>query len=175
VQGTTNARANVGINTNNPIGLLHVPSDIGTALATNIATLFTGGYSLTLSNRSINLQQISDDTNVTNAVLLHGEFAGTGAPPTLTSTGQFSGGLLCNDSALSLAVAASGTAQTILKPVSISGTGGLTMGYSGGSLCFYGGSPQVKQTVSGSRGSNAALTSLLTALSTLGLITDSSS
>jgi hypothetical protein len=44
-----------------------------------------------------------------------------------------------------------------------------------GNVGFYGTSPQTKQTVTGSRGGNAALASLLTALSTLGLITDSSS
>lgn len=40
---------------------------------------------------------------------------------------------------------------------------------------FYGTTKQAKQTVTGSRGANAALASLLTALSTIGLITDSSS
>jgi hypothetical protein len=39
---------------------------------------------------------------------------------------------------------------------------------------FYGTSPKTKQTVTGSAGGNAALQSLLTALETLGLITDSS-
>jgi hypothetical protein len=42
-------------------------------------------------------------------------------------------------------------------------------------LGFYGGTPQSKPTVSGSRGGNAALASLLTGLANLGLITDSSS
>lgn len=40
---------------------------------------------------------------------------------------------------------------------------------------FYGTTKKAKQTVTGSRGANAALASLLTALSTIGLITDSSS
>ncbi len=40
---------------------------------------------------------------------------------------------------------------------------------------FYGTAATAKQTVTGAKGSNAALASLLTALSTLGLITDSSS
>ena len=44
-----------------------------------------------------------------------------------------------------------------------------------GSVGFYGTEPQTKPTVSGSRGGNAALQSLLTALSGLGLLTDSSS
>ena len=45
----------------------------------------------------------------------------------------------------------------------------------GSNLGFYNASPTTKQTVSGSRGSNAALASLLTALAAIGLITDSSS
>jgi hypothetical protein len=43
-----------------------------------------------------------------------------------------------------------------------------------GNIGFYGTEPQAKQTVTGLKGGNAALGSLLTALSTLGLITDSS-
>lgn len=39
---------------------------------------------------------------------------------------------------------------------------------------FYGAAPAAKQTVSGSRGGNAALASLLTALATYGLVTDGS-
>lgn len=42
-----------------------------------------------------------------------------------------------------------------------------------GNLGFYGTSPTAKLTVTGSKGSNAALTSLLSQLATLGLITDS--
>ncbi len=42
-------------------------------------------------------------------------------------------------------------------------------------LAFYNTAPIVKPTVTGSRGSNAALASLLTALANLGLLTDSSS
>lgn len=40
---------------------------------------------------------------------------------------------------------------------------------------FYGTNKKPKQTVTGSKGGNAALTSLLTALATIGLIADSSS
>lgn len=49
-------------------------------------------------------------------------------------------------------------------------------GDSGGvKLGFYGGAAVAKQTVTGSRGANAALADLLTKLATLGLITDSTS
>lgn len=43
-----------------------------------------------------------------------------------------------------------------------------------GDVGFYGATPAVKPEVTGSRGGNAALESLLTALADLGLITDSS-
>ena len=42
-------------------------------------------------------------------------------------------------------------------------------------LGFHGSTPQAKPTVTGAKGGNAALTSLLSALNTIGLITDSSS
>ena len=45
----------------------------------------------------------------------------------------------------------------------------------GNAIGFYTTAPQTKQTVTGSRGGNAALASLLTALATIGLLTDSSS
>lgn len=47
--------------------------------------------------------------------------------------------------------------------------------HDGANAGFYGTAPATKQTVTGSRGGNAALASLLTALATIGLITDSSS
>lgn len=56
------------------------------------------------------------------------------------------------------------------------GIGDLQLGRSTSKLGFYGvATPRSKQTVTGSKGANAALTSLLTALANLGLITDSSS
>lgn len=53
--------------------------------------------------------------------------------------------------------------------------GGVLVGKSSGKVSFYGGSPASKPTVTGSRGGNAALQSLLTALAGLNLLTDSSS
>ena len=49
----------------------------------------------------------------------------------------------------------------------------LSLGTSSANIAFFGGTPQAKPTITGSRGSNAALTSLLTQLEALGLITDS--
>jgi hypothetical protein len=47
--------------------------------------------------------------------------------------------------------------------------------HDGSNVGFYAAAPAAKQTVTGSRGGNAALASLLTGLATIGLITDSSS
>lgn len=44
-----------------------------------------------------------------------------------------------------------------------------------GSVGFYGHAPATKQTVTGSKGANAALTSLMAALVALGFVTDSTS
>lgn len=53
---------------------------------------------------------------------------------------------------------------------------GAVLGQSADKIGFYGKStPVVKQTVTGSKGSNAALTSLMAALVALGLVTDSTS
>ena len=49
-----------------------------------------------------------------------------------------------------------------------------SLNHDGSTVGFYNTSPASKQTVTGSRGGNAALASLLTALSTIGLVTDSS-
>jgi len=61
------------------------------------------------------------------------------------------------------------------KQASDGGPDGLLLGQSAtDKVAFFGGTPAVKPTVSGSAGSNAALESLLTALEGLGLIVDSS-
>ena len=53
--------------------------------------------------------------------------------------------------------------------------GGLSTVISGAALGFYGSAGTAKPTITGSRGSNAALASLLTALAAMNLLTDSSS
>lgn len=64
---------------------------------------------------------------------------------------------------------------TNLASLNLSAAFNVTVGKSGGEVGFYGTVGGTKQTVTGSRGGNAALASLLSALSTLGLVTDSSS
>lgn len=70
-------------------------------------------------------------------------------------------------------IATPGSAQTFSAAQIFSDD--VTLGGSGKQIAFYGGTPTSKPTVSGSRGGNAALASLLTTLANLGLITDSSS
>lgn len=80
---------------------------------------------------------------------------GTGVLRFIIGTGQFS-------------VLDSGGSNALLNA---SGTT-LTLGAAGSTLKFFGGTGSTKPTISGSRGGNAALASLLTAGATLGLWTD---
>lgn len=73
-----------------------------------------------------------------------------------------------------VSVTATGSDSNIQLNLSGKGTSGVQVGAASQAVGFYGTTPGAKQTVTGSRGANAALASLLTALATLGLITDSS-
>ena len=59
--------------------------------------------------------------------------------------------------------------------VADSGVTGVVVGGASAGLAFYNGGTVAKQTITGSRGGIAALTSLLNAMASLGIITDSSS
>ncbi len=63
-------------------------------------------------------------------------------------------------------------ATSTLKPLTI---GGSSVALSAASLGFFSTAPTTKPIVTGSRGANAALASLLTSLAGLGLLVDSSS
>lgn len=60
--------------------------------------------------------------------------------------------------------------ETVSGNISVDGT----LAHTGTTAGFYNATPVAKPTVTGAKGGNAALTSLLTALASLGLITDSS-
>lgn len=68
-----------------------------------------------------------------------------------------------------------GTACDSLRVFDYTGTAELMRWKTGSLISVFGATPVGKQTVSGSRGSNAALASLLTALAAFGWITDSTS
>jgi len=69
-----------------------------------------------------------------------------------------------------MVISAAGVVRTVGE-IEIDGD----LNHDGSNAGFYGSAPVAKATVTGSRGGNAALASLLTALANLGLITDSSS
>ena len=68
-----------------------------------------------------------------------------------------------------MVISAAGVVRTVGE-IEIDGD----LNHDGSNVGFYGSAPVAKPTVTGSRGGNAALASLLTALANLGLITDNS-
>lgn len=85
--------------------------------------------------------------------------------------GGYGGGqILCNASGQELAITGGGNYLSLYD----SGGTNLIRIQTGGRLSFFGRTTQTIQTVTGSRGGNAALTSLLQALNLMGLIVDSS-
>lgn len=72
-----------------------------------------------------------------------------------------------------VSIGASGADSDIGLYVQGKGAGGLVLGQSAGAIGFFGSGGATKPSITGSRGGNAALTSLLTQLAGLGLVTDS--
>lgn len=95
---------------------------------------------------------------------------GTGVGTLISMTGNSGSGGSCRMDMAQATATIEGTTT-----LNLSMGGSPVIGMQSGKLGFFNTAPVVKQTVTGSRGANAALTSLLTALATLGLITDSSS
>lgn len=91
-------------------------------------------------------------------------------PATGTNAVQLVGAVSGQPAVVQTYDSASANAQLLLRG---QGTGGLLLGDGSSRVGFYGFSPQTKPSVTGSRGGNAALASLLSALSALGLVTDS--
>lgn len=87
---------------------------------------------------------------------------------TLRSTGVIDTNKVGGGTSPTLTLRAGGNTGLSIDPTA----GAVTVA---GSIGFYGATPGAKPTITGSRGANAALASLLTALATLGLLTDSSS
>lgn len=95
---------------------------------------------------------------------------GTGVGTLLSVTGNSGGGTSCR---IDMAQATATIEGTTTLNLSMSATP--VIGIQAAKLGFFNTAPVVKPTVTGSRGANAALASLLTALAGLGLVTDSSS
>ncbi len=156
---------------------------VGTSHAVAINHSGTGGASSALNVSS---------TNDFSAMQLSGVETATGTLK-LTHTGTGTDG---SAAAISINLAGAGTASQgifltgattgdLLKLVnssviqfSVGANGDLlvngALNHDGSTAGFYGTAPVTKRTVSGSRGGNAALASLITALAQLGLLTDTS-
>lgn len=95
--------------------------------------------------------------------------AGTGTAGTYVNNIRAVGSTTGN----SCVLLSEGTDANVAFQVRGKGTGGVQIEQSGGRVGFYGTTAAAKGTITGSRGGNAALASLLTQLATHGLITDS--
>lgn len=94
------------------------------------------------------------------------------------SSGNVETGLVITpDAGVALRFANSVTLETVSGGAKTTGAHQITgnLDHDGSNVGFYNTAPAAKQTVTGSRGGNAALASLLTALAAIGLLTDSSS
>jgi hypothetical protein len=69
-------------------------------------------------------------------------------------------------------VLAGGTAANLILKLLGKGTGGVQVDAAGGRVGFYGTTPVARPSITGSRGGNAALASLITQLASQGLVTD---
>lgn len=96
-------------------------------------------------------------------------FQGYNGSASAVNYGQCSGSI----TGQAVAFSAQGADANITFAVFGKGTGGTLIESNAGRLAFYGGTPAAKPAITGSRGGNAALASVLTQLATLGLLTDS--
>jgi hypothetical protein len=147
--------------------------DVGTDL-----TMTGGNITATTTAASLGATTVNGLLSVTGAIDVRGNIRDDGG--TLT---------LGDDVAITNTLDARGNIYNSLGNVTVDDamlvTGNLStqgsleidgaLNHDGSTVGFYNTTPATKQTVTGSRGGNAALASLLTALSTIGLITDSSS
>lgn len=175
VVGMPNAiQGRVSLNTDVAQGLFDVRGEAATGATVIFNRYLIGSRTDNgAPNRSYVLGQQTSTAGTDNLLLLSGDIGGASVigTPTLTSTTSHASGWWCDtvNSVSHLFAAPNGTNQVLAKCLSWSQAGGAAK------VGFFGGAAAVKPTVTGSAGANAALISLLTALSGLGLLTDSSS
>jgi len=98
------------------------------------------------------------------------------SPPATLATTAPNGGGAIGQAVMPAGLVLNVTWDSAAKTLALNPGGGATqIGKTGGSIGFNGTSAIAKPTVTGSRGANAALASLLTALANYGLVADSSS
>ena len=128
------------------------------------------GLVMTSGSNVLTINSASIMTLVNNALSHQLTFsAGSISVKTSGNTSTWSAMGISGATATDFAVSALTTGNLNLRV----GSGSVSVGGSGDKIDFYGGTGTAKQTVTGSRGGNAALADLLTKLANVGLITDS--
>ena len=175
VVGMPNAiQGRVSLNTDVAQGLFDVRGEAATGATVVFNRYFVGARTDNgAPNRSFVLGQQTSTAGTDNLLLLSGDMdaASVIGTPSINSTTSHGSGWWCDtvNSRSHLIASPNGTNQAVAKAFSWAQSAGAP-------LCgFFGTAPAAKPTVTGSKGANAALTSLLTALSGLGLVVDSSS
>lgn len=162
-----NARTNLGLGTmatqdSNNVSITGGAID-GTPIGAT--TRSTGRFTTLNTNNTITVEDAAGDDHVTIAAATNG-----GLITLYDASGVTRGQIYIDVSGHAIVTATAG------KRLYVGDTGAVTVqGDSAGEIAFYGATPQAKATISGSRGGNAALASLLTALTTMGLINNGTS
>lgn len=115
-----------------------------------------------------------DDTGTAGGIFIlggDGNFSGTAAPGSILIRGGSDSGF-SNPGGQVIIDSGSGSTGAAIQ-IGPSNATVVTIGNGSSSLSFFGGGAVPKQTVSGSKGGNAALASLMTAFSNYNLVTDS--
>ncbi len=165
----------LGVTGTSSLGVLNAGATSVTTLTAS-STLGVTGAS-TLAATSVTTLSVSSTLGVTGTSTLGVLNAGATSVTTLAASSTLN---VTGTSTLGTVNAGSLTATSLtLGSGDIVSMGDLTMSgtfdHDGSSIGFFGSAPNTKQTVTGSRGTNAALASLLSALANYGAITDSTS
>lgn len=148
------------------------PDDVGVKIR-NATAVTVAANRISGSAHRVGIEETSSPVTAGN-LFAHNHLAGNAA-----RVGTLAGGTVWDNNLFTLATGKQEVITGLLifdgRNIDI-GTGtGTKIGGIGSVMGFFGATPIAKPTVTGSRGGNAALASLLTQLATLGLITDSTS
>jgi hypothetical protein len=189
---TAISQAAVSANVNSPLVTIQGSYVAATATITNIAIDGSDNLTVTCSNSFTIGQQVTL-TGLTTATFLNGVTVTIATQSNTQFMAPFAHALYASapDTGTAVEVEGDDWVFTDVLGTGTNPTSTLTLQHFGSSgvakvevekpvqldssVGFYGTAPQAKPTVTGSKGSNAALANLLTALAGLGLIVDSSS
>jgi hypothetical protein len=142
---------------------------------TTTGTLNAGATSATTlstsSTASLHDAAITAGLSVGGTSTLAGVSAGATSVTTLNASGLITGGAGLTISAGNTSLAGTTTAVTLTASNTLTAQANFL--HTGSAFAMFGSAAQTKQTITGSRGGNAALANLLSALANHGMITDS--